>query len=569
MAGVAKHRPVALIILDGFGVYKPYPGNAVRLAHTPHVAAWDATFPRTELAASGRDVGLPTGQMGNSEVGHLNLGAGFVVDQWITRLDKAIEDGSFFLNPTLIGAIEHAKAHGTALHLLGLLGNGGVHASDAHLRAVLQLAHDRGLPRVFVHPFTDGRDTPPDSARGFVRDLEAYMASLGTGRIATISGRYYAMDRDHRWERVALAYAALAEGRGAAVRSATEALDRAQAAGITDEFLQPAIVVDDAGHPLATIRGDDAVIFTNYRNDRARELSHALLDAAFAGFPRATVPQRLHYVTMTEYEAGLPALIAFPPHDVREPLAAVLAAHGLRQFHSAETEKYPHVTFFFNGGREEPFPGEERVLIPSPKVATYDLQPEMSAAGVADAAVAAVESGRFDFIIVNFANPDMVGHTGVLAAAIAACETADACAGRLVDAILAAGGAALITADHGNAEIMIDEVTGGPYTAHTTNPVPLWLATPVGDPLRHAALRPSGRLAGCRPHAAGAAGREPKSADMTGESLIAVGGETGARDDDNGDEHDQQAAPQVAHGAAADETGTKSTQMIDSCQRCL
>ena len=519
MVGVVRHRPVALIILDGFGVYKAYPGNAVRLAHTPHVAAWDATFPHTQLAASGRDVGLPTGQMGNSEVGHLNLGAGFVVDQWITRLDKAIEDGSFFANPTLIAAIDHAKAHGTALHLLGLLGNGGVHASDAHLRAVLQLAHDRGLARVFLHPFTDGRDTPPDSARGFVRDLEAYMAQLGMGQIATISGRYYAMDRDHRWDRVALAYAALAEGQGQTARSATGALDRAQAAGITDEFLKPTVITDTAGKPLATIRDGDAVIFTNYRNDRARELSHALLDTDFSGFPRGTVPQGLHYVTMTEYEAGLPVAIAFPPHDVREPLAAVLAAHGLRQFHAAETEKYPHVTFFFNGGREEPFPGEERTLTPSPRVATYDLQPEMSAAGVADAAIAAVESGRFDFIIVNFANPDMVGHTGVLAAAIAACETADACAGRLVAAILAAGGAALLTADHGNAEIMIDEATGGPYTAHTTNPVPLWLASPEGDPLRRATLRPGGRLADVAPTLLALLG-VPKSEDMTGESLV-------------------------------------------------
>jgi 2,3-bisphosphoglycerate-independent phosphoglycerate mutase len=327
------------------------------------------------------------------------------------------------------------------------------------------------------------------------------------------------MDRDHRWERVALAYAAIAEGRGETARSAAAALDRAQAAGITDEFLKPAVITDAAGQPLATIRDGDAVIFTNFRNDRARELTHALLDADFTGFPRATVPHELHYVTMTEYEAGLPVAIAFAPHDVREPLAAVLAAHGLRQFHAAETEKYPHVTFFLNGGREDTFPGEERVLIPSPKVATYDLQPEMSAPGVADAAVAAVESGRFDFVIVNFANPDMVGHTGVLAAAIAACETTDACAGRLVDAILAAGGAALITADHGNAEIMIDEATGGPHTAHTTNPVPLWLAVPEGDPLRHATLRPGGRLADIAPTLLALLG-VPKSPDMTGESLI-------------------------------------------------
>lgn len=514
-----RHRPVALIIMDGFGIYKPYPGNAVRLAHTPNVARWNAEFPHAEMVASGRDVGLPTGQMGNSEVGHLNLGAGFVVDQWITRLDKAIEDGSFFDNPALIGAVEHARAHGTALHLLGLLGNGGVHASDAHLRAVLKLAHDRGLDRVFIHPFTDGRDTPPDSARGFVRDLEASLRELGTGRIATISGRYYAMDRDKRWDRVQLAYAALVAGQGATAPSAEAALDAAHAAGITDEFLKPTAIIDLAGQPIATIRDNDAVIFTNFRNDRARELTHALLDDDFPGFARPAVPRHLHYVTMTEYEEGLPVRVAFPPHDVREPIAAVIAEHGLKQFHTAETEKYPHVTFFFNGGRETPFPGEERVLIPSPKVATYDLQPEMSGPGVADAAVAAINSGQYDFIIVNFANPDMVGHTGVLAAAIAACETADTCAGRVVDAILAAGGAALITADHGNAEVMIDEATGGPHTAHTTNPVPVWLASPPGDPLRRATLRAGGRLADVAPTLLGLLGLPP-AGDMTGKNLI-------------------------------------------------
>lgn len=443
-----------------------------------------------------------------------------MVDQWITRLDKAIEDGSFFANPVLIGAIEHARTHGTALHLLGLLGNGGVHASDAHLRAVLQLAHDRGLDRVYLHPFTDGRDTPPDSADGFVRDLEAFLATLGTGQIASISGRYYAMDRDHRWDRVSLAYAALVEGQGQTATSAAEALLQSHIAGVTDEFLKPTVITDAHASPLATIRDNDAVIFVNFRNDRARELTHALIDRDFAGFPRAIVPVGLYYVTMTEYEAGLPVSIAFPPHDVREPIAAVLAAHGLRQFHTAETEKYPHVTFFFNGGREDPFRGEERVLVASPKdVPTYDLKPEMSALGVAEAAVTAARSGDFDFIIVNFANPDMVGHTGVLAAAIAACETADFCAGRVVEAVIAAGGAALITADHGNAEYMIDEATGGPHTAHTTNPVPLWLASPPNDPLRRATLRPGGRLADVAPTLLELLG-VPPAADMTGQSLI-------------------------------------------------
>ena len=518
-AKFGQHRPVALIILDGFGVYKPYPGNAVRLAHTPNVAQWDASFPRTEMTASGRDVGLPTGQMGNSEVGHLNLGAGFIVDQWITRLDKAIEEGSFFTNPALTGAIDTAKARGTALHLLGLLGNGGVHASDSHLRALLKLAHDRGLDRVFVHPFTDGRDTAPDSARSFVHDLEQFMAELGTGQIATLSGRYYAMDRDKRWDRVARAYEAIVAGTGPTAPSADATLTAAQAASLTDEFVVPTVIVDAAARPLATLDDGDVVIFTNFRNDRSRELSHAILDQEFTGFPRSAPPKDLLYVTMTEYEAGLPAQIAFPSQDVAHPIAAVVAEHGLQQFHAAETEKYPHVTFFFNGGREAPFPGEERALVPSPKVATYDLQPEMSAAGVADAVVAAIESRRFAFIIVNFANPDMVGHTGVLAAAIAACETADAEAGRVVAALLAAGGAALITADHGNAEVMINEQTGKPHTAHTTNPVPVWLATSEGDPLRQAHLRSGGRLADIAPTLLQLLGL-PLAPAMTGKSLI-------------------------------------------------
>lgn len=520
MAEQGQYRPVALVILDGFGVYKPYPGNAVRLAHTPNVARWDREFPRTELAASGRDVGLPTGQMGNSEVGHLNLGAGFIVDQWITRLDKAIETGTFFANPILLGAIAHAREHGTALHLLGLLGDGGVHASDTHLRAVLKLAHDHGLTRVYIHLFTDGRDTAPDSARGFLRDLQGYLAKLGTGQIASLSGRYYAMDRDKRWDRVALAYSAVALGSGPTAPNATAALEAAYAAGQTDEFVTPTVIVGDDGKPTATINDGDAVIFTNFRNDRARELTHALVDPAFDGFPRARVPQRLHYVTMTEYQAGLPVQVAFAADDIAQPIAAVVAERGLGQFHAAETEKYPHVTFFFNGGREALFPGEERGLIPSPKVATYDLQPEMSAAGVADAVLEAVTIGRFDFIIVNFANPDMVGHSGVLAATIAACETADTQAGRVVDAILARGGAAIITADHGNAEMKIDEQTGRALTAHTTNPVPVWLATPPGDPLRHATLRRGGRLADVAPTLLELLGLPPAPA-MTGTSLIA------------------------------------------------
>ncbi len=518
-----QHRPVALIILDGFGRYHPYPGNAVDLADTPNVDHWNQIFPHTEMTASGRDVGLPVGQMGNSEVGHLNLGAGFVVDQWITRLDKAIEDHSFFTNPTFLNAIAAVKARGTALHFLGLLGNGGVHASDNHLRALIKLAHDQGVTNVFLHLFTDGRDTPPDSAAGFIAQLDRYLADLGTGKIATVSGRYYAMDRDKRWDRVQQAYAAIVDGTGETAPDAATAIQQAHAAGTTDEFIKPTVITQADGTPTATIRDGDAVIFTNFRNDRARELTHALIDQDFAGFPRPRVPQNLLYITMTEYEAGLPVAVAFASQDIAAPIAAVVAEHGLQQFHAAETEKYPHVTFFFNGGHEAPFPGEERALIPSPKVATYDLQPEMSAAGVAAAVIQAVESGRFAFIVVNFANPDMVGHTGVLAAAIAACETADRCGGQVVEAILKVGGVALITADHGNAEVMIDETTGKPHTAHTTNPVPVWLASPAGDALRHVQLRRSGRLADVAPTLLQLLNLPP-APTMTGTSLIVPAG---------------------------------------------
>lgn len=516
----ATRRPVVLVVLDGFGVGKDYPGNAVLLAKTPHVDRWREQYPYTEMAASGLDVGLPAGQMGNSEVGHLNLGAGFVVNQWITRLDKAIEDGSFFTNDALNAAIAHARDRGAALHLLGLLGNGGVHASDQHLCAVIKLAHDRGLDRVFIHPFTDGRDTAPHSGIHFVAQLEAYLRELGVGRIASISGRYYAMDRDRRWERIHKAYAALVDGTGPTAESAGKALEAAYAAGVTDEFLAPTVIVAD-GKPVATIQPGDAVTFTNFRNDRARELTRALLDPAFDGFSRARGPLALEYVTMVEYDPVFArwVKVAFAPHDVTAPLASVVAGHGLTQFHCAETEKYPHVTFFFNGGTEPPFQAEDRTLIPSPKVATYDLQPEMSGPEVALAVTKALSTGKYDFAIVNFANPDMVGHTGVLSAAIAACETADQCAGEVVDATLRAGGVALVTADHGNAEVMIDETTGGPFTAHTTSPVPCWLIAPEGDPLRHATLRPGGRLADVAPTLLALLGLPAPDA-MTGTSLI-------------------------------------------------
>ncbi|MCC6630245.1 MAG: 2,3-bisphosphoglycerate-independent phosphoglycerate mutase [Chloroflexi bacterium] len=493
---MATPRPVVLIVMDGWGLGPDYAWNAVLHADTPVFDRLWAGWPHTQLIASGEAVGLPAGQMGNSEVGHLNLGAGFIVYQWITFLDKEIAEGRFFANAALLGAMAAAKRPGARLHLLGLIGSGGVHASGAHLAALLRLARDQAVPDVAIHAFLDGRDTPPQSALGFLQELEATAAQVGTGRVATVSGRYYAMDRDRRWERVQKAYDALVLGEGPRFASATAAIEASYAAGVTDEFMLPAIIAAD-GRPATTIADGDTVIFFNFRADRARELSQALLLPDFAGFARRRVPTDLHYVTLTRYEEDLPVTAAaYPPIEVREPLAAVVAAHGRRQFHTAETEKYPHVTYFFNGGREEPFPGEERLLAPSPKVATYDLQPEMSALEVTDRLVERIASGVDDFIIVNFANGDMVGHTGVFAAAVRAVETVDACVGRVVAATLARGGALLITADHGNADEMVDRVTGAPHTAHTTNPVPLIL---VGEGLQQACLRDGGVLADIAP----------------------------------------------------------------------
>lgn len=490
----AKH-PVALIILDGWGIGRDEPGNAVLAASTPVMDRLWATFPHATLCTSGEEVGLPAGQMGNSEVGHLNLGAGFVVYQWITRIDKSIRDGDFFANPVLIATIDGCLARGSTLHLMGLVSDGGVHSHTRHLLALLELAKRRGLSRVAIHAFTDGRDTAPTSGLDFVTAMEAAATAIGVGRVATVSGRYYAMDRDKRWERTKLAYDAIADAIGQTAPSASAAISASYETGTTDEFIVPTIT----GEPQP-IQPGDAVIFFNFRSDRARQLTQALSESDFAGFPRSRVlHQTVPVTTLTRYEEGLPVSVAFEPHDVTEPIARVISEAGMTQFHCAETEKYAHVTFFFNGGREDPFPGEERVLIPSPKVATYDLQPSMSAAGVTDAVVNAIASGRFDFIIVNFANCDMVGHTGVLAAAIAAVETVDACLGRLIDVLLAAGGCAIVTADHGNAEEMIDRVTAKPMTAHTTNPVPVILVTPDNHPLRHQPLRTDAILSTAAP----------------------------------------------------------------------
>jgi 2,3-bisphosphoglycerate-independent phosphoglycerate mutase len=534
---------VVLAIMDGWGLAEPGPGNAVVLANTPNVDSWTARRPFTTLAAAGLDVGLPEGQIGNSEVGHLNIGAGFVVYQELTRISKAIADGDFFDNEALIGAVAHAEATGGNLHLMGLFGPGGVHAHADHLHALLELARRRAFQRVYLHLFLDGRDVLPRSALGFLDALEAAIARTGVGTVATVTGRYYAMDRDKRWERTGRAYEALVGGVGEAAPSARAAIQAAYDAGVSDEFLLPTVIQQEA-LPVARIGDGDAVIFTNFRPDRGRQLSQALIwpdlnERIQKHYARQkeegqklpeTIWQRdrrlqnLRLVTLTQYAEDLPVEVAFPPRPVREPIAAVVSRAGRRQFHIAETEKYPHVTFFLNGGREEPFAGEERVLVPSPKVATYDLQPEMSAAGVTEELLEAIRSDSYDFIVVNYANPDMVGHTGVIPAVVTACETVDTSLGLVVPEILARGGAVLIIADHGNAEQMLDPGTGGPHTAHTTNPVPCILvaADGLGLDTGQVTLRAGGRLADVAPTLLDLLGL-PLAPDMTGESLIVRG----------------------------------------------
>jgi 2,3-bisphosphoglycerate-independent phosphoglycerate mutase len=474
----STRRPTALIILDGWGIGENGPGNAIQAAHTPVMDAILAKWPSTTLLTSGSAVGLPDGQMGNSEVGHLNIGAGFIVHQWISRIDKAIAEGDLARNPALLSAIDQCMSGGHTLHIAGLVSDGGVHSHIRHIISLIEIAATRGLAKIAVDVFTDGRDTLPTSGLGFVRQLEDEMERIGSGRIATVSGRYYAMDRDKRWDRSRLAYEAIVDGTGQRASSAIEAIQRSYSKRITDEFVVPTVIPNPEG-PDGMQHGD-VFLFANFRSDRGRQLTHALADPDFGGFERSRVVAGICPVlTMTRYEKGLPVSVLFEPHDVVNPLARVISDAGLRQFHCAETEKYPHVTFFVNGGREEPFTGEERTMIPSPKVATYDLQPEMSAIPVADATIAAINSQTYAFVIVNFANCDMVGHTGDFDATVTAVETVDTQLGRVLVAIEKSGGTALVIADHGNAEIMIDEATGGPMTAHTTNPVPCVL---VGCP---------------------------------------------------------------------------------------
>lgn len=506
------YRPVALIILDGWGIREMAEGNAVVLGNTPNYDRWNRELERSVLDASGEAVGLPEGQMGNSEVGHLNLGAGRIVYQDLTRIDLAIRDESFFDNEVLLEAINGVKERGGKLHLIGLLGEGGVHSQSRHLSALLTAAKRNDMAPI-IHVITDGRDTSPESGLGFARQLESYLTD-NPGVVASLCGRYYTMDRDKRWPRTEKGYRVIAHHEGEAGKSAasvTEALQASYAAGVTDEFVLPVAI--DVGDKNVKVEPGDCLLFYNFRADRMRQIVTTFLKPDFDGFARDFI-QDLHLVTMTHYADDLPTAVLFPDLDLANPLAEVLSKAELKQFHAAETEKYAHVTYFFNGGKEQQFSGEERYLEPSPKVPTYDHQPEMSARPLAAAIIRRIQEHDDDFILVNFANPDMVGHTGVLAAAIKAVETVDECAGRLVAAINAKGGVALVTADHGNCERMINLETGEPHTYHTTQPVALFV---IGDGYRN--LRPRGILADVAPTVLDLLGVEQPS-EMTGRSLL-------------------------------------------------
>ena len=502
-------QPLALIILDGFGCREETKGNAIAAARTPHLDRLMASCPHTRIGASGMDVGLPDGQMGNSEVGHTNIGAGRIVYQELTRITKSFDEGEALGNPALTAAMENARRPGQALHLMGLLSDGGVHSHIRHLYGLMEMARRFAVERVYLHCFMDGRDVPPTSGIEFIAALQQKIKELGLGQIATVSGRYYAMDRDNRWERVKLAYDAIVNGEGNKDPDPVAVMQKSYDAGVTDEFIVPTVVTEGAG-----IKAGDSVIFFNFRPDRARELTRALVDPDFAGFEREKGFFPLTYICMTQYDATMPNVeVAYRPESLTNTLGEYLSRLGKTQLRIAETEKYAHVTFFFNGGVEAPYEGEDRVLIPSPKVATYDLQPEMSAYAVTDEAVRRIESGRYDVIILNYANCDMVGHTGVFEAAVKAVEAVDTCLGRLLAALEKAGGRAFLTADHGNADQMADE-NGAPFTAHTTNPVP-FVAIGFGD----VTLRSGGRLADIAPTMLQAMGL-PQPEEMTGRSLL-------------------------------------------------
>lgn len=507
-------KPTVLMILDGYGLNDSKKGNAVAEAATPVMDRLMAEYPFAEGKASGLAVGLPEGQMGNSEVGHLNMGAGRIVYQDLTKITKAIQDGDFFENPALLEACRNVKEHDSSLHLFGLVSDGGVHSHIEHIYGLLELAKRQGLTKVYVHCFLDGRDTPPASGKEYVEMLEAKMKEIGVGEVATVIGRYYVMDRDNRWDRVEKAYNALVKGIGEQAASGPEGIQNSYDKDKTDEFVLPTVVMKD-GAPVATVKDNDSVIFFNFRPDRAREITRTFCTEDFDGFDRGE-RVKTTYVCFTDYDVTIEnKLVAFGKEEIKNTFGQFLAAHGLTQARIAETEKYAHVTFFFNGGIEEPNPGEDRILVHSPKVATYDLKPEMSAIEVCEKLTGAIRSEKYDVIIINFANPDMVGHTGVEAAAIKAIETIDACVGRAVEAIKEVDGQMFICADHGNAEQLIDPENGEPFTAHTTNPVPFILVN--ADPAYK--LREGGCLADIAPTLIELMGMEqPK--EMTGKSLL-------------------------------------------------
>jgi 2,3-bisphosphoglycerate-independent phosphoglycerate mutase len=526
-------KPLVLIILDGWGYRAETKANAIALARKPVYDRLLRQYPNTLIQTSGPSVGLPQGQMGNSEVGHLNIGAGRVVHMDSTRIELMIQNGDLFRHSVLLGAMKNARANGHQLHLFGLVSDGGVHSYQTHLHALLRMAKQNEVERVFVHAFMDGRDTLPTNGAGYLGQLQHVTREYQTGKIATVSGRYYAMDRDRRWERIAKAYSAMVfgEAEGGKYTDAVQGVKDSYNKGVTDEFIIPFVCTDRGGQPLTTIRDDDSCICFNFRADRVRQITRALtrnsglneqggsdlpgaedLDATI---PRDRVPKNLHYVCMTQYDKKFSLPVVIPPESLNNILANVMGQMNMRNLRVAETEKYAHVTYFFNGGVEQPFPGEDRALVQSPKVATYDLKPEMSAAGIADTVVKAVEDGTFDVVIVNFANADMVGHSGKIEPTIKAVETVDACLGRIDIAVRAKGGAMLITADHGNAEMMIDPVTGGPHTAHTTNPVPFIL---VAEHSKQFTLKSGGSLRDISPTILGML-NVPEPKEMTGSDL--------------------------------------------------
>jgi 2,3-bisphosphoglycerate-independent phosphoglycerate mutase len=528
-----RPKPLVLIILDGWGYSPKTEANAIALARKPTYERLLREYPNSLIHTSGKYVGLPNGQMGNSEVGHLNIGAGRIIHMDITRIDLMIQNGEFFSHPPLLAAMKHARTGNRRLHLFGLVSDGGVHSQQAHLYALLKMAKQNGVDRVFVHAFMDGRDTLPTNGAGYLEQLQQKMREYNSGAIASVNGRYYAMDRDRRWERIAKAFNTMVygEGEGGKYVDPVQGMKDSYNKGVTDEFVLPFVCVGNRGEPLATIRDEDSCICFNFRADRVRQITRALtrnsglnsqagsdlpgaadLDATI---PRDRTPKNLHYLCMTQYDKNFSLPVVIPPESLDNILANVMGQMSLRNLRVAETEKYAHVTYFFNGGVEQPFPGEDRVLIPSPKVATYDLKPEMSAAGIADAVVKAAGDGAFDVVIVNFANADMVGHSGKIEPTVKAVEVVDSCLEGIEKAVRQKGGALLITADHGNAEMMIDPVSGGPHTAHTTNPVPFIV---IADKAEQFSLRPDGSLRDISPTLLGMLGL-PQPKEMTGYDL--------------------------------------------------